>query len=105
MAAQARYSDLTIGIGTHGKSCCPHCFVGIIIQGSPNTDTNSLQTTRIGDIGIHFCPHCPTNMMIGGSPNVYTNNIPNHRLGDIVTEYCGMGFTVTGSSDTFVNGK
>ena len=103
MPRQTRIGDMTIGYGSHGLSCCGHIIVGIRITGSEDHNTNSLKTSRITDLAIHSCPHCPVNMCIGGSPDKNINSLPTHRLGDIVTEFCGVGITVTGSRNTFVD--
>jgi len=100
MLGSSRLTDLTIGIGSHGKDCCPHVIIGYRITGSSDTFTNSLNTsTAPASIGIHNCPHCSINMCITGSTDVFINNLPDHRLLDTVTEFCGVGNTITASND------
>jgi len=96
---------ITLGIGSHGKDCCPHIIWGVRITGSNNTLTNNLNSSKaMHSIGFHTCPHCPINMCITGSPDTFINNLPHARLGDVVTEFCGTGYNITCSHDHFVNG-
>ena len=95
---------MTIGVGSHGKTCCPHVIIGIFITGSPNVGSNIRSQIRVGDITSHTCPHCPIGMAIGGSGNVLVNRRGGHRIGDTVTEFCGSGTSVTGSPNVRMNG-
>ena len=44
---------LTLGIGSHGRKCCPHVIWGIRITGSPNTSTNNKFFVSTHSIGVH----------------------------------------------------
>ena len=104
MAGNVRQVDMTLGVGSHGKLCCPHLLIGFFVTGSPTVITNTQPSVRAyTDFGIHNCPHCPVNMPIGGSPNVFINNLPAHRLGDPVIEFCGVGISVIGSPTVISN--
>ena|SRR3990172_3611504 len=105
MTAASQLTNLTIGWGTHHQSCCPHLLIGIRITGSPNTDINVvLSSSRATvDLSWHSCPHCPTNICEVGSPNISVNGLPKHRKFDLVNEFCGIGHTITGSPNCFVN--
>lgn len=78
--------------------------MGIRITGSPNTKTNSYNSSNISmSISWHSCPHCPINICLTGSNNTFINNLPAHRLWDLVNEICGIGNTITSSNDVFIN--
>lgn len=99
MSNNARVSDITIGMGSHGKKCCPHSITGIIVSGRTNVLINNLPAATQTSIGIHTCPHCGVNMVIGSSSTVYAASLGVARIGDPVTEFCGAGIIVSSSNN------
>lgn len=94
----ARLTDIAVGI------CCCHppipCvpWVGVIIKGSSNTNTNNLQTARCTDpvLGCHVGTICTC------SRTVMANNNGVARRTDRVCG-CPKGVIVTGSIDTITS--
>lgn len=74
---------------------------GILIQGSPDVDTNGTPQVRVGDrvqghgSGTHAAP-----VMAEGSSSVFVNGIPACRAGDKAT----CGHPASGSGNVFIGG-
>lgn len=104
MPGQSKLFDITVGVCSHSLPCCSHGCVGVRVTGSGDTNVNGLAASRAPmDLAVHSCPHCGVNMTLCGSSNININNLSAHRLGDCEVEFCGLGVTVTGSSDTNSN--
>ena len=94
MPASSRIGDMFVGV------CCCHppipCIgmAGLIVTGSPDTDTEESPQARVGDIGIGFCGH--STMIVAGSPTVEVNSRDAARVGDPVSG-CITGAMVTGA--------
>lgn len=88
----------------HGCPGCVHGVVGPAVSGSPNVSINSRPAVRVGDRGIHAAC-CGPNTWIAsqGSPNVFINGRPAVRLGDQTTHCGGVGQTIEGSTNVFIN--
>ncbi len=86
---------------------CPHYVTGPIVTGSYDTYDNSLPVARgdLAELGTHCCC-CGTNIFFTllHSPDTFVNNIGWVRLGDTTLCCGGLGFMVTASADTYVNG-
>ena len=76
--------------GSHG---------GVILEGSPDKDWNSIPSARVGD--LYGCPIHGPNPIVTGSDLVYINSRKAARVGD--RTQCGA-IIVDGSPDTFING-
>jgi uncharacterized Zn-binding protein involved in type VI secretion len=98
MAGVARKTDTHAGICSHGFPCCPHSVTGTIVEGSPDTNANSLSVARLGDAVVHNCPHCGTGNISSASGTVNANAKGVARLGDTVT-YPGGSGTITSASE------
>ena len=96
-----RIGDISVGTCNHGGECCPHEWVGVRVQGSPNVYCEGSQVARIGDIAITTCPHCGLETAIVGSATVLANGIGIHRIGDTVVAEGGTGTSVSGAVKTF----
>ena len=94
----ARKTDEHRGICTHGAPCCPHSVVGTIVEGSLDTNVNTLPAARLNDAVEHDCPHCGTGYISSASGTVKVNGRGAARLGDTVT-YPGGSGKITISSD------
>ena len=101
MPKVARKTDEHRGICSHGLPCCPHNVVGTIIQGSPDTNANSLPVARLNDEVEHDCPHCGTGYISTASATLRANGIGIARLGDEVTYPGGSGNITIASPDVF----
>ncbi|OYW56783.1 MAG: hypothetical protein B7Y80_01485 [Hyphomicrobium sp. 32-62-53] len=75
--------------GSHG---------GVIIEGSPDTEWNSIPAARVGD--LYGCPIHGPNPIVEGSPDVYVNGRRAARVGDATA--CGAVIT-DGSPNDFAN--
>lgn len=95
-----RVGDKTVGSGYHGYPCCGHTLTGFFVQGAPSVLTNGRPTVRVGDRFVHNCPHCGTGIAVGAIPNVVIEGQPQHPLGGAVNFTCGVGITVSASTDT-----
>jgi len=103
MSGITRVSD--ISVGTCGCCCpdCPHPWVSVHVQGSPDIYANGRSVMRMNDIGSSSCPHCSTSWAVQGSSNVFANKRPVHRLGDVHLVGCGSGVVVSASQDVLAN--
>jgi len=101
MPANARVSDLWVGICI----CHPPLPVigmsGTIITGSDNVKVNSLSQARLSDIVIGYCGH--PGSIVTASGNVDANSMGAARIGDAVSG-CVIGTIVTGSGNVDTNG-
>lgn len=100
--AQARVGDTTIGTGSHGKDCCPHTFIGTIVQGCSTVEVNGRGAATVTSITVHACPHCGVGIVIGSSGDVGGEGKGLARVTDAVNEICGMGVIITGSDNVSV---
>ncbi|MFF5994288.1 PAAR domain-containing protein [Lysinibacillus sp. KU-BSD001] len=99
--AVARVTDRHVGVCSHNEPCCPHGVSGPIVQGSPNTFTNSLKQARDGDMVTHNCPHCGVGWIVASSETVFVNGKKIARLDDTVIYPGGSGKIVEASPDVF----
>ena len=75
---QARYQDFTFGICY--AHIIPISIPGLIINGSPDSFTDTKANARRGDLVLSFCNHI--SVIITGSPSVFTNAPNNARVND-----------------------
>src|SRR4051794_17563224 len=97
----ARVTDRHEGICDHGLPCCPHFVWGPIVEGSPNTITNSLLQARDNDLVHHNCPHCGIGWIVASSQTVFVNGKKIARLGDTVIYPGGQGVIVQASPNVY----
>lgn len=90
----ARTTDIAVGVCYCHKSPIP--YVGVIIQGSENVETNNLKTARLSDQVVG----CHQGTIVTSSNTVMANNLGVARIGDNVVG-CPLAIIVTGSSDTY----
>jgi len=101
MPANARLTDIWVGI------CCCHppapCIPmsGPIVTASPTRTVNNLGQARLTDTTIGWCGH--PGIIVTGSPTAKTDNLPDARITDSVTG-CNIGVIVTGSPDHTTDG-
>ena len=105
MPGITRVSDISLGICGCCCDSCPHQWMSVHVQGSPDVFANGLSAMRApGDVGSSTCPHCPASYSVTGSANVVINGRMAHRVGDVHIVACGTGIVISGSPDVRVNG-
>jgi uncharacterized Zn-binding protein involved in type VI secretion len=104
MPRKARLGDQHSGICDHGLPCCPHGVSGVIVQGSPNINSNRKPVARLNDAVTHNCPHCGTGNISSASGTVKANGIGVARIGDSVTYPGGGGKIISASENVFAGG-
>ena len=104
MPAVTRVTDISMGICGCCCDSCPHTWISVHVQGSPDVFANKRNVMRApNDIGVSTCPHCPTSYSLTGSGTVFANKKAVHRLGDVHIVNCGTGIVISASPDVFAN--
>jgi hypothetical protein len=101
MPANARVTDLWVGVCVCHRRPRVRAMAGVIIVGSFDTLTNNLPQARVLDMTIGFCGH--PGVIITGSENTFVNNRSVARVTDAVIG-CNIGIIVTGSPNVYTNG-
>lgn len=92
----ARIGDRCFGTCKHPVHSPPIVIGGTIIQGSPDTNVNSLPHARLSDQVLTDCGHIGN--IITGDNTVIVNGLPAARIGDQVGGVY-IATIITGSSD------
>jgi uncharacterized Zn-binding protein involved in type VI secretion len=84
MPQNVKVGDIVIGIGNHGRKCCPHTVIGFVTTGSPDTTINGQPVARNNDIVQNNCPHCGVAIIIASGIH-RVNGVSPAMLGDQTT--------------------